>query len=785
VVFTRRIWSASRFFSLGLVLIFLISLPGVLTSSEASANPSNLYVTVSGQDVGNCQSTPCATIAYAVSQAVSGAYISLGPGTFTANYSNAEGFDLTFDGSFSGTTPTTTVEAQDPTLPVFSVDRGGLNLDNLTIENPGGTAVEGDYAAGLSVLDSTITNSGTGFMGGGVGGGTLTDSTISGNGIGVDEYANAGITITGSTIANNGVGITEVKTENYFSISSSIVSGNNGKDCVLSAGTLLDYGYNLADDNTCGFSTVNHSQSGVNPNLFPLGDYGGPTETMPPRSGSPAIDQIPIGGPGCPGADQRGVSRPRGPACDIGAVEVAPSQAQTNVSVSTSPTASLYGGAVSYQATVTSSSGTPTGAATFATGSITLCTTDALVNDSGSCLASNAPVGSDTVTGTYSGDSKFAPSSGTSTLTVTGLAPASLTLTANPNPVPNGSNSSLIAATVEDQNGNPISGEAVRFISQQGSMSNSSVTTGSQGTAQSTLSLNYTPATVTIDGVTACVGGVCGTEFVTFNGLAPPGTKAAGGSSGYWMVGSDGGVFAFGNAGYLGSLPGIGVHVNDIVGVVPTSDGKGYWMVGSDGGVFAFGDAGFVGSLPGIGVHVANIVGVVPTSDGKGYWMVGSDGGVFAFGDAGFVGSLPGIGVHVNDIVGVVPTHDGRGYWMVGSDGGVFAFGDAGFLGSLPGIGVHVNNIVGVVPTANTQGYWMVGKDGGVFAFGDAGYLGSLPGIGVHVSHLVWVVPTNEAPGYWMVGSDGGVFAFGDAGFVGSLPGLGIKVSNIVAVVPR
>jgi len=770
---------------LGLVLIFLISLPGVLTSSEASANPSNLYVTVSGQDVGNCQSTPCATIAYAVSQAVSGAYISLGPGTFTANYSNAEGFDLTFDGSFSGTTPTTTVEAQDPTLPVFSVDRGGLNLDNLTIENPGGTAVEGDYAAGLSVLDSTITNSGTGFMGGGVGGGTLTDSTISGNGIGVDEYANAGITITGSTIANNGVGITEVKTENYFSISSSIVSGNNGKDCVLSAGTLLDYGYNLADDNTCGFSTVNHSQSGVNPNLFPLGDYGGPTETMPPRSGSPAIDQIPIGGPGCPGADQRGVSRPRGPACDIGAVEVAPSQAQTNVSVSTSPTASLYGGAVSYQATVTSSSGTPTGAVTFATGSITLCTTDALVNDSGSCLASNAPVGSDTVTGTYSGDSKFAPSSGTSTLTVTGLAPASLTLTANPNPVPNGSNSSLIAATVEDQNGNPISGEAVRFISQQGSMSNSSVTTGSQGTAQSTLSLNYTPATVTIDGVTACVGGVCGTEFVTFNGLAPPGTKAAGGSSGYWMVGSDGGVFAFGNAGYLGSLPGIGVHVNDIVGVVPTSDGKGYWMVGSDGGVFAFGDAGFVGSLPGIGVHVANIVGVVPTSDGKGYWMVGSDGGVFAFGDAGFVGSLPGIGVHVNDIVGVVPTHDGRGYWMVGSDGGVFAFGDAGFLGSLPGIGMHVNNIVGVVPTANTQGYWMVGKDGGVFAFGDAGYLGSLPGIGVHVSNIVGVVPTSDAAGYWMVGSDGGVFAFGDAGFVGSLPGLGIKVSNIVAVVPR
>jgi hypothetical protein len=79
-------------------------------------------------------------------------------------------------------------------------------------------------------------------------------------------------------------------------------------------------------------------------------------------------------------------------------------------------------------------------------------------------------------------------------------------------------------------------------------------------------------------------------------------------------------------------------------------------MIGKDGGVFAFGDAGFVGSLPGIGVHLADIVAVVPTSDSKGYWMVGSDGGVFAFGDAGFVGSLPGIGVHVNNIVAVVPT---------------------------------------------------------------------------------------------------------------------------------
>ena len=74
-------------------------------------------------------------------------------------------------------------------------------------------------------------------------------------------------------------------------------------------------------------------------------------------------------------------------------------------------------------------------------------------------------------------------------------------------------------------------------------------------------------------------------------------------------------------------------------------------MVGYDGGVFAFGDAGFSGSLPGLGVHVADIVGVVAHRDGQGYWMVGTDGGVFAFGDAGFVGSLPALGIPVHDIV--------------------------------------------------------------------------------------------------------------------------------------
>ncbi len=261
-------------------------------------------------------------------------------------------------------------------------------------------------------------------------------------------------------------------------------------------------------------------------------------------------------------------------------------------------------------------------------------------------------------------------------------------------------------------------------------------------------------------------------------GLAFP-FGPSGGS--YWLAAADGGVFAFGDAGYFGSLPALGVHVSDIRSFVSTVDGFGYSMVGADGGVYAFGDAGYYGSVPGVGVAVTNVVGMVPTADGRGYWVVGADGGVYAFGDAGFVGSLPGLGVHVSDIVGIVPTPDGRGYWLVGADGGVFAFGDAGFVGSLPDLGVHVSDIVGISPSPDGRGYLLCGTDGGVFAFGDVGYAGSLPALGVQVSNVVGIAATPDGAGYWMAGANGGLYAFGSAGFAGSVANAALS-EPIVAV---
>jgi hypothetical protein len=250
---------------------------------------------------------------------------------------------------------------------------------------------------------------------------------------------------------------------------------------------------------------------------------------------------------------------------------------------------------------------------------------------------------------------------------------------------------------------------------------------------------------------------------------------------GYLLSGRDGGLFAFGDATFQGSLPGLGVHVDDIVDLAATADAKGYWQVGADGGLFAFGDAGFFGSVPGLGIHVDNIVDVLPSADGQGYLEIGSDGGVYAFGDATFHGSVPGSGIHVNNIVAAANTPDGGGYWLIGSDGGVYAYGDATYHGSVPGAGATIDNAVGILPTADGQGYTIAASDGGVFAFGDAPYTGSLPGLGVHVDNVIGIIGGNTLDGSLLIGSDGGVFAFGGATFAGSLPGLGVAVDDIVA----
>ncbi len=220
----------------------------------------------------------------------------------------------------------------------------------------------------------------------------------------------------------------------------------------------------------------------------------------------------------------------------------------------------------------------------------------------------------------------------------------------------------------------------------------------------------------------------------------------SGGDSGYWLVDSQGKVFAYGSSAFDGEVPA-GAASGAVVGLVASPGGGGYWVTDQGGNVDTYGSAEYFGSTDQLtaneppGGHNSvtpahPIVGIAATADGKGYWLVASDGGVFTFGDAGFFGSASQLnpatppggtnGITLNKpVVGIAATADGKGYWLVASDGGVFTFGDAGFYGSLPGEAVY-STATGIAPSADGRGYDVVTANGEVHAFGDAPLLGDL-----------------------------------------------------------
>ena len=111
--------------------------------------------------------------------------------------------------------------------------------------------------------------------------------------------------------------------EGTLTLANTILANSlSGGDCLNDGGLLTPAGVNLVEDGSCGASAdPTHFLTG-DPQLGPLAPNGGPTQTHALLVGSPAIDAVPMDQCPPPADDQRGVARPQGATCDIGAFEL-------------------------------------------------------------------------------------------------------------------------------------------------------------------------------------------------------------------------------------------------------------------------------------------------------------------------------------------------------------------------------------------------------------------------------------------------------------------------------
>ena len=200
---------------------------------------------------------------------------------------------------------------------------------NQAVAAGGGVNNNGILTITTSTLDQNQSRSGGGIDHGG-GNLYLTNVTISSN----DASDNGGglynrsasvltnVTLSGNTADGPGTGGNIFNDTAQLSFRNSIVA-NSGVDgnCFNSEGAIHSGGHNLDSGNTCRFTDPSDLVS-TPPMMGALQNNGGPTPTHALLETSPAINQ---GDDGlCPATDQRGVSRPQGAACDIGAYEFLP-----------------------------------------------------------------------------------------------------------------------------------------------------------------------------------------------------------------------------------------------------------------------------------------------------------------------------------------------------------------------------------------------------------------------------------------------------------------------------
>src|SRR5665213_2237326 len=204
---------------------------------------------------------------------------------------------------------------------------GTLTLNQCTLSGNSATGTRG-YAGGGGGIDNEGTL-------------TLNQCTLSGNcagfGGGIYNDEDSTTTLSQCTLSENSAYYGGGGIDNYegtLALTNTIVGGNSdllGAD-IFNTNAVLTYGgSNLVQSVANSGGTITGPAPLTNaPDLAPLGNYGGPTQTMPPLPGSPAIDAGSVAA-NTFFTDQRGYSRTQNGLIDLGAVELQPPAANPPV----------------------------------------------------------------------------------------------------------------------------------------------------------------------------------------------------------------------------------------------------------------------------------------------------------------------------------------------------------------------------------------------------------------------------------------------------------------------
>lgn len=293
--------------------------------------------------------------------------------------------------------------------------------------------------------------------------------------------------------------------------------------------------------------------------------------------------------------------------------------------------------------------------------------------------------------------------------------------------------------------------------------------------------------------------------------------------------------------GVDGGQANVALAITGVAGSATTRDTGGYWLVGNDGNVFAYGLVSYFGSkgmgTPSAGVlrnpqqnevtsytswngvgHSPNGTGVVAicaTQTGSGYWLLEDNGYITSFGyqdeDAGEgtvdselteVGTLlgwpTGYAWPVANINGpsffdyvAIERYDAaiNSMWLFRANGNCYAYGSATWHGNAvfdttvasnvrllggPRAGTSdAEFIVDAAAVPGGDGYYMLSNHGNVWAFGAAVARGGLSIVGGVLQTSGWasaICPTPANDGYYILTQDGQVYTFGAAPYLGAFP---------------